>query len=706
MLARLRRLLTQPVLVSSLLVTGLLVSVQRLGVLEPIELKMFDQMMQDRSDPGPDPRLLIVGITETDIQTMREWPLSGRVLDQALEKLERHQPRVIGLDIFRDVPVEPGHAKLLQRLQRSDRIVPICKYGDAAGPAIPPPTGVPSDRTGFSDIVEDGDGTIRRNLLMINADPSASCAASLSFSFLLALHYLDPLQPSIAPNGDLKIGSTVLERLPNHAGGYRQVDARGYQVLLNYRRTVAQQVSLSQVLADQVNPEWVRDRVVLIGSTATSIRDIFQTPYSSGEQSDAGKMPGIVLHAQMVSQVLSAVQDGRSLFWFLPRWTEVLWLWGWTLSGALLAWRTHHPLRLGVSSVALAAGLLGSYALLFGLSGWVPLVPPLLGIGLAIGCMTAYTAYQTKQQRDKIAHTVEEQEQTIALLQALAQERRTQADLPTSVLEDAPRTEPLLNQRYKIIKVLASGGFGCTYLSQDTHQNELICVVKHLHPARRDTHFLSVARRLFKTEAEILGLLGKHDRIPQLLGAFEEQQEFYLVQEYVHGHSLQAEIGAGKCRSEAEVIDLLKDVLQTLMFVHSHRVIHRDIKPSNLIRRDRDGALVLIDFGAVKQIQPQESDDDLHTIAVGTSGYAPPEQCIGQPKLNSDVYALGMMSIQALVGLSISQLERDSLNGALQWRHLTTVSDEFAKILDRMVSYDFSTRYRSAADVLQSLEKL
>ncbi|MBD2018699.1 CHASE2 domain-containing protein, partial [Leptolyngbya sp. FACHB-36] len=162
LLARLKRFLIQPAILSSTIVTAALLGAQQAGVLQPIELKAFDQLMQRRSSTGPDSRLLIVAVTEKDLQTWN-WPLPSRVLDNVLGKLGRHQPRVIGLDIFRDLPVEPGHAQLLQRLQQDDRIVPICKHGDGANPETPPPAGVPIDRVGFSDLVEDTDGIIRRS---------------------------------------------------------------------------------------------------------------------------------------------------------------------------------------------------------------------------------------------------------------------------------------------------------------------------------------------------------------------------------------------------------------------------------------------------------------------------------------------------------------------------------------------------------------
>jgi serine/threonine protein kinase len=225
--------------------------------------------------------------------------------------------------------------------------------------------------------------------------------------------------------------------------------------------------------------------------------------------------------------------------------------------------------------------------------------------------------------------------------------------------------------------------------------------------SRRDQSFLDIARRLFNTEAEILEKLGTHPQIPRLLAHFEERKEFYLVQEYVDGHPINEELPVDKRLPEAQVVDLLKGVLEILGFIHEHSVIHRDIKPSNIMRRHHDGKLVLIDFGAVKQIQPQErTDQESFTVAIGTRGYAPPEQYAGHPSFSSDIYALGMIGIQAITGIPPHQLTLSPDTGDISWRHLANVREEFAQIIDKMVRYHFPARYQSAASVLEDLRQL
>ncbi|MFN6516389.1 MAG: protein kinase domain-containing protein [Nostoc sp. CreGUA01] len=268
----------------------------------------------------------------------------------------------------------------------------------------------------------------------------------------------------------------------------------------------------------------------------------------------------------------------------------------------------------------------------------------------------------------------------------------------------------ILDGRYEIISKLGEGGFGATYLAIDRKLPDRDqCVVKHFSPKATDTNTLSHARRLFETEAKVLNRLGNHDRVPRLLAHFEEDQKFYLVQEFVDGYDLSREINQNKQWSEEKVIVLLRDILEALEFLHQHHVIHRDIKPSNLMRRQQDGKIVLIDFGAVKQISSQGVNTQgqmTATVVVGTPGYIPSEQSQGQPRLCSDVYAVGIIAIEALTNLNPMQLTRDHLTGEIIWSDQAKVSYQFAQIIDKMVKYDFRQRYQSATEVLQALEQL
>lgn len=267
----------------------------------------------------------------------------------------------------------------------------------------------------------------------------------------------------------------------------------------------------------------------------------------------------------------------------------------------------------------------------------------------------------------------------------------------------------LLDGRYKIIRVLGAGGFGQTYIAEDTKLYNSLCVVKQLKPMATDPMTLQVARRLFESEAQLLHKLGTHDQIPQLLAHFEENQEFFLVQQFIDGHPLSDELTPGKRLSEDYTIALLVNILQPLAFVHQNNVIHRDIKPPNLIRRNSDGKVVLIDFGAVKQISTTVVNGEgltNMTVGIGTAGYMPSEQSRGSPRLSSDVYAVGMIGIQALTGLMPHQLQEDVQTAEIVWRNLVSVSQGLADILDMMVRYDFRQRYHSALEALAAVQQL
>lgn len=262
----------------------------------------------------------------------------------------------------------------------------------------------------------------------------------------------------------------------------------------------------------------------------------------------------------------------------------------------------------------------------------------------------------------------------------------------------------IIGGHYEILKSLGEGGFGKTFLAKDIHlPDQPFRVVKLLDPQSNDPQVIAISNRLFDTEAKVLYQLGDHPQIPKLFAHFKENNNFYLVQEYIEGHDLSEEIKLGQTLSENEVIDLLRQILEVLSFIHQQNIIHRDIKPSNLIRRLSDRQIILIDFGAVKQIISQNNNI---TIPIHTQGYAPPEQLRGQPKLSSDLYALGVVAIQALTGLSAEQIPQDPDTLELIWQDQVKISVGLKNILEKMVYDDFKHRYPSAKEALEALQKI
>lgn len=433
---RLKKLvLGRPALVASVVITALLLPVKQLNGFQPLELAAFDRMVQLQPDAGADPRLLVVAITEADIQALQQWPLSDHTISQVIEKIQQYQPRVVGLDLYRNIPQPPGNPALLQQLS-APNIITITKLDDVGEGGVPAPTGVPKQRVGFNDLVLDPDGAVRRNL-MFATTPTEQF---YSFSLRLSLKYLadQGISLKILPDS-LQLGKTAFVPLESNAGGYQNIDARGYQVLLNYRGShqAARQVTVTQVLQGKLQPEWVKDKVVLIGTTAPSAKDLFFTPYSVTEQENL-KMPGVMVHAQMVSQILSAVTKERSLYWFLPQSGEVLWLWCWSFVGGMLAWRSRLLLYLGLGGGAALVGLGGiGYCLFIG-GGWVPLVEPALALLVTGASVLVY-----KQTTLQIANQNLQRLARLDSLTQIANRREFDLHLATEWGRTARTTQPL-----------------------------------------------------------------------------------------------------------------------------------------------------------------------------------------------------------------------------------------------------------------------
>jgi len=266
------------------------------------------------------------------------------------------------------------------------------------------------------------------------------------------------------------------------------------------------------------------------------------------------------------------------------------------------------------------------------------------------------------------------------------------------------------NGRYSVLQQLGAGGFGLTYLAEDLQiPTRPRCVVKHLRPQAADEETMKLANRLFQQEAEILYRLGGHPKIPSLIAHFKERGEFYLVQEFVEGHTLDREFTAGKKYNQKEIIQFLGQMLEILSFVHSQKVIHRDIKPANIIRRSSDGNLTLIDFGAVKQVSntPQyQNSATFSSITIGSLGYMPMEQMAGTPNFSSDLYALGLVTIQALTAIKPLDLPKNAATNEFVWMHKTQLSPELAHFISKLIKMDFRQRYFSANEALAALNAI
>ncbi|NET60096.1 MAG: serine/threonine protein kinase [Symploca sp. SIO2E6] len=283
-----------------------------------------------------------------------------------------------------------------------------------------------------------------------------------------------------------------------------------------------------------------------------------------------------------------------------------------------------------------------------------------------------------------------------------------------SILElstsNGAKTESLLHGRYQPVEVLENRGLGQTLIALDTQQpDHPECVIKQHRLLDNNRESLETARHLFQTEAQILKTLGSHDQIAQLLDYFEVEQTFSVVQEFIFGYPLGAELSQEQRWTEGEVVMFLHEVLDILEYAHSQGVIHGAIQPDNLIRREQDGRLVLTDFSAIRQVRapllPTQEQVCL-TMSMGALEYMSVEQLRGKPRPSNDIYALGMIAIQGLTGMRPDQLPEDPETGEVVWQQEAQVSEAIATILSKMVSYHFKDRYQSAAEVLAAFKSL
>ncbi|MFB2645721.1 protein kinase [Raphidiopsis sp. BLCC-F218] len=267
---------------------------------------------------------------------------------------------------------------------------------------------------------------------------------------------------------------------------------------------------------------------------------------------------------------------------------------------------------------------------------------------------------------------------------------------------------PLLRNRFRIIRVLSDeGGFGRTYLAEDTDKLNDSCVVKQLAPKFQGTWAQKKAMELFSQEAKRLQELGEHPQIPTLLAYFKQDNCLYLVQQFIDGNNLLQELRLRKHYKDSDIQSLLLDLLPILKFIHSRGVIHRDIKPENIIRRKRDGRLILIDFGSAKQLTAAVQKK--YGTSIGSHGYSAIEQIRdGKAYPASDLFSLGATCFHLLTGLSPFQLWiENGYSWVKNWQDCleNSRSTELVIILDKLLQLDLKNRYQSADEVIKDLSK-
>lgn len=375
------------------------------GFLQLWELAAFDQFMRWRPAKSTDNRIAIVEINETDLQKYG-YPISDAVMAQLLEKLSAGKPRAIGLDIYRDLPTPPGNAQLLKVLNTIPNLIGIELLSDDRRLGVrPPPVLDKLDRVGFNNVVSDSDSKVRRILLYAWSEDGKK---HQSFALKLALLYLESEgispQPASSNPKYLQLGKGVFQRFQANDGAYIRSDSRGYQILTNLQAPIGsfRTASMSDVLSGKVSADFARSRVVLIGSTATSLKDFHQTAYSYDLFARQGQISGVELQAHFLSQILSAALDGRGSINVWPEAAELLWILLWSWVGATGSWKLRSIGRSAGYLLSISACFTISLYVAFLAGWWLPLIPPILCFLVSGAAVVSYRAHlQEEFKRSK-----------------------------------------------------------------------------------------------------------------------------------------------------------------------------------------------------------------------------------------------------------------------------------------------------------------
>ncbi|EDX77981.1 hypothetical protein MC7420_7719 [Coleofasciculus chthonoplastes PCC 7420] len=450
------------VVLTSVVVTGVIVGLRQLGALEGSELKAYDQLVRSRPESEPSDRVLVVGISEEDIRNYNQFPITDATLATLLKKLADYQPRAIGIDIGRDVPIGEGREDLIQVIEQNDNMVAACVMSSATEPGTPPAPGTPPERVGFADMQLDRDQVIRRTALVsfppfveplpenphLCQDPDSLL---YSLPFRLATSYLEQEgieEELTTPEEFIKLDSTIFLPLEDQSGNYSYTGAFDYQIMINWSgENAIKQVTLTDVLEGNIDPNLVTDRVVLVGYTASTANDDFATPFSAAAQ-DRVLMPGVVLHAQVVSQIMTTVLEGRPLIWYWSQGTEILWIFLWSVVGGTLAWKIRRPWILLPAAIVGSGILYGiCYALFVQQSGWIPLVPPAVGLVL-----TTFSVVIIDRYGQVVAKTVKKLLRINIEIDETQKEEQVAQILETDSFQDIQIRADQLRRRRQITK--------------------------------------------------------------------------------------------------------------------------------------------------------------------------------------------------------------------------------------------------------------
>ncbi|TVP58266.1 MAG: CHASE2 domain-containing protein [Nodularia sp. (in: Bacteria)] len=399
-------------LIIAFIVAICILIVRSVGLLQSLELAALDQLFHLRPHEPPDTRITIVAIDEASLNQIGSWPIPDSDIANLLQKIQVHKPRAIGLDIYRNWPVKFGYDKLVETYKSMPNLIGNKLLTNNQDGSVSPPLELKQEQVGFNNVLYDSDGKVRRSLLYWHIGEQSH----ESFALKLALLYLqsEGITPQKAANNSeyLQLGKAIFTRFEANDAAYVRADAKGYQIVSNFPKPEChrssqescdyRQVSMSDVLENKVPPDWISDRIVLIGSTAPSINDFVFIPHSSRLIGTAEPIPGIKLQAYFVSEFISAALEGRPLIKVWSQAWECLWIFAWSYLGAMITWRIRYPIK-SILSTLLSCLVLILFTYLAFLSGWwIPIIPALLTFGGSAIWITSHLAHiQDELKRSK-----------------------------------------------------------------------------------------------------------------------------------------------------------------------------------------------------------------------------------------------------------------------------------------------------------------
>ncbi|MBG1243014.1 CHASE2 domain-containing protein [Nostoc sp. NZL] len=408
-------------LIAAISVAVCVLLLHSIGLLQSLELAALDQFFRLRPNEPPEERITLVVIDEAYLDEVGSWPIPDTKIAQLLQKLNIYKPRAIGLDIYRNLPVEPGNQELRNAYKSIPNLIGIELLANDKNKniSVSPPPELNQDQVGFNNVLYDLDGKVRRSLLYWHIKSQLH----ESFALKLALLYLksNGITPTKAKNNPeyLQLGKAAFTRFEANDGAYVGADSRGYQILTNFPKPKCQslsgelcsfrQVSMRDVLADKVNENLIKDRIILIGSTGPSLQDFVFIPYSSSLMGTAKPVPGIQLQAYFISELISAALQGRPLLKVWPDLVEDLWIFIWSYLGAVTTWRVRHATRNLLSILVSCFVLTLSSYLAFLYGWWIPLIPSLFSFGSSAIWMTSHIAHmqeEWKRSKEFLHHVI------------------------------------------------------------------------------------------------------------------------------------------------------------------------------------------------------------------------------------------------------------------------------------------------------------